>query len=69
MKLVDKSKFGQMEFAGPTRVSPPDKGDVAYSVTIYNGSKGINRGYTDKNGTFTQDALYQYRIASVSATA
>ena len=69
MKLVDKSKFGQMEFAGPTRVSPPEKGDVAYSVTIYNGSKGINRGYTDKNGTFTQDALYQYRIASISATA
>ena len=69
LKLVDKSKFGQMEFAGPTRVSPPEKGDVAYSVTIYNGSKGINRGYTDKNGTFTQDALYQYRIASVSATA
>ena len=69
MKLVDKSKFGQMEFAGPTRVSPPEKGDVAYSVTIYNGSNGINRGYTDKNGTFTQDALYQYRIASVSATA
>lgn len=69
LKLTDKSKFGQMEFAGPTRVSPPEKGDVAYSVTIYNGSKGINRGYTDKNGTFTQDALYQYRIASVSATA
>ena len=69
MKLVDKSKFGQMEFAGPTRVSPPEKGDVAYSVTIYNGSKGINRGYTDKNGNFTQDALYKYKIASVSATA
>ena len=69
MKLTDKSKFGQMEFAGPTRVSPPEKGDVAYSVTIYNGSKGINRGYTDKNGNFTQDALYKYRIDSVSATA
>ena len=69
MKLVDKSKFGQMEFAGPTRVSPPEKGDVAYSVTIYNGSKGINRGYTDKNGNFTQDALYKYKIAGVSATA
>ena len=63
MKLVDKSKFGQMEFSGPTKVND------AYSVTIFNGSKGINRGYTDKNGTFTQDALYQYRIASVSATA
>ena len=63
MKLTDKSKFGQMEFAGPTRASD------AYSVTIFNGSKGINRGYTDKNGNFTQDALYKYRIDSVSATA
>ena len=63
MKLTDKSKFGQMEFAGPTRASD------AYSVTIFNGSKGINRGYTDKNGEFRQDALYKYRIASVSATA
>ena len=63
MKLTDKSKFGQMEFSGPTRASD------AYTVTIYNGSKGINRGYTDKNGKFTQDALYKYRIDSVSATA
>ena len=63
MKLTDKSKFGQMEFSGPTRASD------AYSVTIFNGSKGINRGYTDKNGNFTQDALYKYRIDSVSATA
>ena len=63
MKLTDKSKFGQMEFAGPTRASD------AYSVTIFNGSKGINRGYTDKNGNFTQDALYKYRLDSVSATA
>ena len=63
MKLVDKSKFGQMEFGGPTRASD------AYSVTIFNGAKGINRGYTDKNGNFTQDALYKYKIADVSATA
>ena len=63
MGLADKSKFGQMRFTGPTRVSD------AYTVTIYNGSKGINRGYTDKNGNFTQDALYKYRIDSVSATA
>ena len=63
MGLADKSKFGQMKFTGPTRASD------AYTVTIYNGSKGINRGYTDKNGNFTQDALYKYRIDSVSATA
>ena len=61
--LADKSKFGQMKFTGPTRVKD------AYTVTIFNGSKGINRGYTDKNGNFTQDALYKYRIDSVSATA
>ena len=63
MGLADKSKFGQMKFTGPTRAKD------AYTVTIYNGSKGINRGYTDKNGNFTQDALYKYRIDSVSATA
>ena len=63
MGLADKSKFGQIRFTGPTRAKD------AYTVTIYNGSKGINRGYTDKNGNFTQDALYKYRIDSVSATA
>ena len=63
MGLADKSKFGQMKFTGPTRVKD------AYTVTIFNGSKGINRGYTDKDGNFTQDALYKYRIDSVSATA
>ena len=63
MGLADKSKFGQMRFTGPTRAKD------AYTVTIYNGSSGINRGYTDKNGNFTQDALYKYRIDSVSATA
>ena len=63
MGLADKSKFGQMRFTGPTRAKD------AYTVTIFNGSRGINRGYTDKNGNFTQDALYKYRIDSVSATA
>lgn len=63
MGLADKSKFGQMRFTGPTRAKD------AYTVTIYNGSRGINRGYTDKNGNFTQGALYKYRIDSVSATA
>ena len=63
MGLADKSKFAQMKFTGPTRAKD------AYTVTIFNGSRGINRGYTDKNGNFTQDALYKYRIDSVSATA
>ena len=63
MGLSAKSKFGRMEFSGPTRV----KG--SYSVTLYNGSKGINGGYTDANGNFTRDKLYRYRIANIAAVA
>ena len=63
MGLSAKSKFGRMEFSGPTRV----KGE--YSVTLFNGSKGINGGYTDANGNFTQDKLYRYRIANITAVA
>ena len=63
MGLSAKSKFGRMEFSGPSRV----KG--SYSVTLYNGSKGINGGYTDANGNFTRDKLYRYRIANIAAVA
>ena len=63
MGLSAKSKFGRMEFSGPTRA----KG--SYSVTLFNGSKGINGGYTDANGNFTRDKLYRYRIANISAVA
>ena len=63
MGLSAKSKFGRMEFSGPTRTKE------SYSVTLYNGSKGINGGYTDANGNFTQDKLYRYRIANITAVA
>ena len=63
MGLSAKSKFGRMEFSGPTRAKE------SYSVTLYNGSKGINGGYTDANGKFTQDKLYRYRIANIAAVA
>ena len=63
MKLTDKSKFGQMEFG----VS--DRSNGNFTVTVYNGSKGINRGYTDKNGNFTRYDLYKYVITGVSAEA
>ena len=63
MGLSAKSKFGRMEFSGPTRAKE------SYSVTLYNGSKGINGGYTDANGNFTQDKLYRYRIANITAVA
>jgi len=63
MGLSAKSKFGRMEFSGPTRAKE------SYSVTLYNGSKGINGGYTDANSNFTQDKLYRYRIANIAAVA
>ena len=63
MGLSAKSKFGQMEFG----VS--DRSNGNFTVTVYNGSKGINRGYTDKNGNFTRYDLYKYVITGVSAEA
>lgn len=36
---------------------------------VYNGSSGVNTAYTDKDGTFTQDKLYTYKIVSASVKA
>lgn len=65
MKLTDKAKFKEMEIAGSKRIKNSSKLDL----TVYNGSKGINRGYTDKNNNFTQDKLPRYTIDSWSAVA
>ena len=65
MKLTDKAKFKEMEIAGSKRI----KNSSELDLTVYNGSKGINRGYTDKNNTFTQDKLPRYTIDSWSAVA
>ena len=65
MKLTDKAKFKEMEVAGSKRI----KNSSELDLTVYNGSKGINRGYTDKNNNFTQDKLPRYTIDSWSAVA
>ena len=65
MKLTDKAKFKEMEIAGSKRINNSSELDL----TVYNGSQGINRGYTDKNNTFTQDKLPRYIIDSWSAVA
>ena len=63
MKLTDKAKFKEMEIAGSKRI----KNSSELDLTVYNGSQGINRGYTDKNNNFTQDKLPRYTIDSWSA--
>ena len=65
MKLTDKAKFKEMEIAGSKRI----KNSSELDLTVYNGSQGINRGYTDKNNNFTQDKLPRYTINSWSAVA
>lgn len=65
MKLTEKAKFKEMEIAGSKRI----KNSSELDLTVYNGSKGINRGYTDKNNNFTQDKLPRYTIDSWSAVA
>ena len=65
MKLTDKAKFKEMEIAGSKRI----KNSSELDLTVYNGSKGINRGYTDKNNNFTQYKLPRYTIDSWSAVA
>ena len=65
MKLTDKAKFKEIEIAGSKRI----KNSSELDLTVYNGSQGINRGYTDKNNNFTQDKLPRYTIDSWSAVA
>ena len=65
MKLTDKAKFKEMEIAGSKRI----KNSSELDLTVYNGSQGINRGYTDKNNNFTQEKLPRYTIDSWSAVA
>ncbi|MGN0573811.1 MAG: dockerin type I repeat-containing protein [Acutalibacteraceae bacterium] len=59
--LSDAQEFEEMEIYMPENIST--SGD-APTFEIYNGSSGINTGYTAKDGTFTQDELYTYEITS-----
>ncbi len=59
--LSDAQEFEEMEIYMPENIST--SGD-APKFEIYNGSSGINTGYTAKGGAFTQDQLYTYEIVN-----
>ncbi len=61
--LSDDQEFEQMEIYLPENIKA---GSSSVSFDIYNGSSGINTGYTDVNGKFTQDKLYTYVIDTIN---
>ena len=61
--LSDEQAFEEMEIYLPEVITA---GEVC-KFSIYNGSSGINTGYTDKEGVFTQDTLYNYTIVEYVA--
>lgn len=60
--LTDAQEFAEMEINLPEIVSG------ATSFTVYNGCSGLNTGYTNAIGNFTQDQLYKYVITGVTTT-
>ena len=68
LHFTDEQSFGEMECYMPEIVTATEaNGGMTFEV--YNGSSGINTGYTNSNGVFTQDQLYVYDIQSVVATS
>ena len=68
--LSDDQEFEEMEIYLPEIVdaneTDEDGNRIAPSFKIFNGSSGINTGYTDKYGNFTQDNLYKYIVRTVN---
>ena len=63
--LSDDQEFEEMEIYLSETI-PTSKSDAtAPTFEIVNGSSGINTGFTDENGNFTQDQLYKYEITNV----
>ncbi len=61
--LSDDQEFEQMEIYLPGTIAA---GSSSVSFNVYNGSSGINTAYTDVNGNFTQDNLYEYVITKTN---
>ncbi len=61
--LSDDQEFEEMEIYLPEIVAA---NEGAPTFKIFNGSSGINTGYTDKSGKFTQDNLYKYVVRTVN---
>ena len=60
--LSDDQEFEEMEIYLPETIDANEN----TTFKVFNGSSGINTGYTDKNGNFTQDNLYEYVIRTVN---
>lgn len=63
--LSDAQSFKELENYMPSVISASDN----EGFLVYNGSSGVNTGYTDKDGTFTQDSLYTYEIVNATVKA
>lgn len=63
--LSDEQQFEEMEIFLPEVVTVGQP----TSFGVYNGSSGINTAYTDVNGNFSQDTLYEYSVKSITAKA
>ncbi len=61
--LSDEQQFEEIEIYLPEVITAGE----ACTFSVYNGSSGINTGYTDKEGNFTQDTLYNYSIVEYVA--
>ena len=59
--LSDEQEFSEMENFLPETIAQ----GTNPTFRIYNGSSGVNTGFTAANGTFTQDKLYVYKIDSI----
>lgn len=56
--LSDDQEFDQIEIFLPETIAVGD----APVFRVYNSSSGINTGYTNTSGQFTQDNLYTYKV-------
>ena len=59
--LSDEQEFSEMENFLPETIAA----GTNPTFRIYNGSSGVNTGFTDQYGNFTQDNLYVYEIDSI----
>ena len=66
--LSDDQEFEEMEiYLSETIAEEYEDGKkIPVTFQIFNGSSGINTGYTDKYGNFTQDNLYNYVVETVN---
>jgi len=64
--LSDDQEFAEMEVYLDEAIPSTLADANAPKFQIYNGSSGINTGFTAANGGFTQDKLYTYKITNVT---